>query len=238
MAPMFRGLLAGVVLLVVSTGAVHAQQPASDSQAVVAMFMALLDRHELDQAAQLVAPDGQVVTPGPVNGREDILTWLRSHYPEDSVVEVTGYSADANRVTWTTRVNRQSGTQSWSRRYIVTTDEAIVTNGEIALWNTRVSNDPMLPNQGFRRAGTLEPAAESLVGTDRSSVRLSLPVVLSGLLLALLCGAWYGVWQVRGGGRPRRQRQDGKLLRSLRDGLRARGPIRLGEPLSSTALRD
>jgi len=216
--PMARTMLASIALLILSTGVVHAQEVPPESERVVASFMAALDNHDAARAASLLSTEAQVLTPSPVTGREAIAAWLGWHFPNDSAVEVSTYAATGQRVTWMTRLSQGSG--SWSPRFILTWDEAVVVKGQITLWSSRGLADAMALSPHFRRARTLEPAPSAAQSSEAAFTHTALPIAFGGgIALAALCGAAYGFVRARRGGREPRQRHGGELLRSLQERL-------------------
>ena len=217
---MARSLLLVIGLFVLSTGAAHAQEPPTESERVIATLMAALDSHDVSRAAQLFAPDAQVLTPTPVDGRTAIQGWLGGHFSNDIIVEVTTYGATGQRVMWMTRISQ--GDSASSPRYVLTWDEAVVVNGQITLWTSRGLADAMASSPQFRRARTLDPtgAAESgIFGIDRATA----PLVFGGsMLTAVMFGAVFGVWRWRSRRtRRRHQLQGGEMLRTLQERLAA-----------------
>src|SRR5205823_651427 len=81
-------------------------------------------------AARFIGTDAQVLTPQPISGREAIAAWLESHFPPSSIVEVSTYAANGQRITWMTRLSESSGALgSWAPRYQLSWDEAVVVKG-------------------------------------------------------------------------------------------------------------
>ncbi len=221
---MARIILVALGLFVFSAGAVQAQEPAaqSETERVVAAFMAALDNHNVSRAAELVAEDAQVLTPSPVTGREAITTWLSRHFSSDAYVEVSPYAATGQRVTWMTRLSAPSNNWgSWAPRYSLTWDEAVVVKGQITLWSSRGLSDAMSVSPQFKRARLLEPSVAVVPPRGEASLFAGLPLyLLSGsLALALLAGIGYGIWEARRP--PRQQLHGGVLLRTLHERLAA-----------------
>jgi len=222
-------LLAALIGLMLSASSASAQEPQTEPERIVAAFMSALDNHDLDRAATFLAQDGQVIAPTSMVGRDSITQWLPMRFPPDSVIDVTTYAANGQRVSWMSRLTRGFGAyypQSYYPQSQLTWDEAIVVNGYITMWTSRALTDTMTATPQFKRAKQLEPvppvkAGEEQPAADSTPPFAQLLALGSGILVAGVSGVALRVWRRRSP--QRRQRHNGRMLNELRDRLRPEG---------------
>jgi SnoaL-like domain len=214
-------LLAALIAFALIGDSAHAQEPPRGLEQYVEAFEAALDRQEYARAAQFLAADVSILSPTAIHGRDAVAQWLTTEFPGNTIIEVSTFLVNGQRVTWMSRVTRGA-------RVSLTTDEAVIVDNQIALWSARVVSDTLIVPPQFRRARALDvanvrPGVKSPTLTVlNQDPRAPTWVFTVAVLASLAEGALFSVWRQRYHPRVERQsRQGGRLLLKLRERVRA-----------------